>query len=132
VGLYDGTVSENIFTYARPQENGNKTDVRWMAFTNEQGEGLLVVGEPLLYMSAWPYTMEDLEKARHINELPVRDNITVNIDYKQMGVGGDNSWGARTHPQYTLPAKAYSYKFILSPYVRQMGPVSRVAREKGY
>jgi beta-galactosidase len=76
--------------------------------------------------------MEDLEKARHINELPRRENITLNIDYKQMGVGGDNSWGARTHPEYRLPVKNYSYKFLISPYISQMGPFSSVARNKTF
>jgi beta-galactosidase len=132
VGFYEGTVEENIHKYVRPQETGNKTDVRWVAFTNDQREGLLVVGQPLLYVSAWPFTMEDLEKARHINELPRRENITLNIDYKQMGVGGDNSWGARTHPEYRLPVKNYSYKFLISPYISQMGPFSSVARNKTF
>ncbi|HCO95569.1 MAG TPA: glycoside hydrolase family 2, partial [Phycisphaerales bacterium] len=108
VGLYSGPVEDNFHPYVRPQETGNKTDVRWLALTNKQGAGLLAVGMPLLSVSAWPFTMEDLEKATHINELPRRKTITVNLDYKQMGVGGDDSWGARTHPEYTLPAKAYS------------------------
>lgn len=92
----------------------------------------MVIGQPLIDVSAWPYTMEDLEKAGHINELPRRENITVNVDYKQMGVGGDNSWGARTHPEYTLPARAYSYKFLICPYDSSMGPFSKAAREKNY
>ena len=128
VGLYSGPVEENFHPYVRPQETGNKTDVRWLALTNKEGAGLLAVGMPLLSASAWPFTMEDLEKATHINELPRRKTITVNLDYKQMGVGGDDSWGARTHPEYTLPAKAYSYKFRLRPYTPDMGDVSSVVR----
>jgi beta-galactosidase len=104
VGIYSGPVEDQIHEYVRPQETGNKTDVRWVALTNKDSVGLLAVGMPLLSVSAWPYTMQDLENARHIHELPRRDTITVNLDYKQMGVGGDNSWGARTHPEYTLPA----------------------------
>ncbi len=92
VGLYSGPVEKEIHVYVRPQENGNKTDVRWMTLTNERGAGLLAVGMPLLSVSAWPFSMEDLEKATHINELPRRDFITVNLDYKQQGVGGDDSW----------------------------------------
>jgi len=115
VGLYSSSVEEQIHVYVRPQENGNKTDVRWLALTNKDGTGLLAVGMPLLSVSAWPFTMWDLERADHIHELPRRDTITVNLDYKQMGVGGDNSWGARTHPEYTLPARPYSYRFRLSP-----------------
>jgi beta-galactosidase len=129
VGLYSGPVEEQFHPYVRPQETGNKTDVRWVALTNEDGAGLLAVGMPLLYASAWPFTMDDLEKATHINELPRRDTVTVNLDYKQMGVGGDDSWGARTHPEYTLPPKAYSYRFRLRPYTPAMGDIDSVARK---
>jgi len=128
VGVYSGPVEEQIHEYVRPQENGNKTDVRWVALTNKDSVGLLAVGMPLLSVSAWPYTMQDLENARHIHELPRRDTITVNLDYKQMGVGGDNSWGARTHSEYTLPAKPYSYRFRLRPYAPSMGDISSIAR----
>ncbi|MCK4999047.1 MAG: discoidin domain-containing protein, partial [Anaerohalosphaera sp.] len=70
-----------------------------------------------LYVSAWPFTMNDLESAEHINELVRRDITTLNLDYKQMGLGGDNSWGARPHPEYTLPASnPYSYSFVLRPF----------------
>jgi len=128
LGLYSGPVAEEGHVYVRPQENGNRCDVRFLTLTNEDGAGLLAVGSPLLSVSAWPYSMEDLEKATHINELPNRDFITVNLDYKQMGVGGDDSWGARTHPEYTLPAKPYGYQFRLKPYSPSMGPVEAVAR----
>ena len=85
---------------------------------------------PLLYVSAWPYTMEDLENAHHINELPNRDTITVNLDYKQMGVGGDDGWtdNSRPHPKYRLGAKPYTYTFRLRPYTPQMGKMPDVAR----
>jgi beta-galactosidase len=128
IGLYSGPVEEQFHPYVRPQETGNKTDVRWLVLTNKKGAGLLAVGMPLLSASAWPFTMEDLEKAEHIHELPRRETITVNLDYKQMGVGGDDSWGARTHPEYTLPAKDYSYKFRLRPYTSDMGDINSVAR----
>jgi beta-galactosidase len=129
IGLYSGPVEEQFHPYVRPQETGNKTDVRWLALTNKDGAGLLAVGMPLLSASAWPFTMEDLEEAEHIHELPRRETITVNLDYKQMGVGGDDSWGARTHPEYTLPAKAYSYRFRLRPYKPGMGDINSVARK---
>jgi beta-galactosidase len=128
VGEYSGKAAELIHNYVRPQENGNRTDVRWVSLTNEDGVGLLAVGMPLLSVSAWPYSMWDLEKARHINEPRHSDKITVNLDYKQMGVGGDNSWGARTHPEYTLGAGAYSYKFRLRPYTPAMGDKREIAR----
>ncbi|MHC4279099.1 MAG: beta-galactosidase small subunit, partial [Planctomycetota bacterium] len=130
VGIYSGGVEEQLTHYVWPQENANKTDVRWLTLTNEDGVGLLAAGEPLLSVSAWPYTIEDLEKAEHINELPRREEITVNLDYKQMGVGGDDGWtpNARAHPQYQLPAKHYSYRFRLRGYKPSMGKPQDMAR----
>jgi len=117
VGLYEEKVTQPQHLYIRPQEYGNKTDVRWMTLTDAGGSGIKVTALPLLYVGAWPWSMEDIEKARHPVELPERDFITVNIDYKQMGVGGDDSWGAQTHPEYTLPAKQYEYSFLIEPLV---------------
>jgi beta-galactosidase len=128
VGFYRGDTSRQWHPYIFPQESGNKTDVRWAAFVNSQNEGLLVKGEPLLYVSCWPFTIADIEKAKHPNELPIRDNITVNIDYKQMGVGGVHSWGTWPLPQYLLAAQNYSYKFVLRPFGPGMGGVDAVAR----
>lgn len=116
VGQYRQDIYKPDHVYVRPQENGNKTDVRWAAWINRQGTGLLAVGQPLIYASAWPYSMGDLQKAMHIHELPARETITVNIDYGQMGVAGDNSWGARPHKQYTLWAdKPYQWQVRLTP-----------------
>ncbi len=115
VGLYSGPADEQFHDYVRPQETGYKTDVRWTALTDGNGDGLLAVGLPLMSVSAWPFTRADLETATHINELPRRDTIALRLDYKQMGVGGDNSWGLRTHKEFTLPPKPYSYKFSLMP-----------------
>jgi beta-galactosidase len=132
VGRYSGRVEDLIHDYVRPQENGNRTDVRWATLTDEKGDGLLAVGMPLLNVSAWPYTMEDLEKATHVNELPRRDTITWNLDLRQMGVGGDDGWTerARPHPQYTLPVKTYGYRFRLRPWSASMGPPDDVARRR--
>jgi beta-galactosidase len=128
IGLYSGPVKEHTHTYVRPQENGNKSDARWMALTDRDGVGLIAVGIPTIDISAWPFTMGDLTKARHIHELPQRDTITVNLDYKQMGVGGDDSWGARTHPEYTLPARTYVYSFRLTPYESKLGDILSLIR----
>jgi len=130
VGLYSGLVEDLIHDYVRPQENANRTDVRWVALTSEDGTGLLAVGMPLLSVSAWPYTMEDLERAKHIHELPRRNTVTVNLDYKQMGVGGDDGWTerARPHPEYRLPVQAYTYRFRLRPITAAMGDIGTVAQ----
>ena len=115
VDVYAEKVTEPAHEYVRPQENGNKTDVRWMTLTDNAGKGLKFTALPLLSVSAWPYAMEDIEAAKHPFEIAERDYITVNVDYKQMGVGGDNSWGAKTHKEYTLPAKEYAYSFVIEP-----------------
>ncbi len=126
VGLYSGSVADQFWAYLRPQENGNKTDVRWMTITDGAGNGLLFSGMPLLETSAHHNIMEDFESVertdgrqvpgvevinRHINDVKPRDLTSVNVDYKQMGVGGDDSWGAWTHDEYRLTAKEYSYSF---------------------
>ncbi|MCI0489008.1 MAG: beta-galactosidase small subunit, partial [Blastocatellia bacterium] len=115
VGLYSETVENLFFPYIEPQESGNRTDTRWVTFTNREGAGLRATGMPHLYFSAWPFPMEELEKRKHPFEIVRSDDITVNLDYRQMGVGGDNSWGAQPHPEYRLPAREYQYKFRLEP-----------------
>lgn len=123
-----GPVEDMIHVYTRPQESGNRTDVRWLTLTDNNGAGLMAVGMPLLSVSAWPYSMDDLEQAKHIHELPRRDFVTLNLDWRQMGVGGDDSWGALPHDEYRLPAKPYSYRFRLKPYTKDMGEASTLAR----
>jgi beta-galactosidase len=130
VGLYSGAVADQYFPYVRPQENGNKVDVRWMTITSKEGLGLEFVGMPLLSVSAHHNIMEDFESPdrtdgrgkaglkmirRHINDVQPRDLTSVNIDYKQQGVGGDDSWGAWTHDEYRLREKAYNYSFRICP-----------------
>jgi beta-galactosidase len=116
VGRYSGTVDEQWTEYSKPQENGNKTDVRWMAVTNRQGVGLLAVGMPYLSAAVRHYTHEDIWNAKHTYELSRRTETFINLDYRQMGVGGDDSWGALAHEPYQLPAKAYGYRFRLRPF----------------
>ncbi len=130
VGLYKMPVAETGYPYVRPQENGNRTDIRWAAITDTTGNGLLFKGLPLLEVTAHHQIMEDFESPvktvgryvdgekvvnRHINDVKPREFTSVNIDFKQMGVGGDNSWGAWTHAQYRLTAKEYHYSFIMRP-----------------
>ncbi|MBT3386000.1 MAG: DUF4981 domain-containing protein [Prolixibacteraceae bacterium] len=126
VGLYNGSVADQSWAYLRPQENGNKTDVRWMTITDGAGKGLFFSGMPLLEVSAHHNIMEDFESDertdgrqiegipvvnRHTTDVKPRDLTSVNIDYKQMGLGGDNSWGARTHNEYRLSERKYNYSF---------------------
>ena len=130
VGIYSGTVDEQFVDYARPQENGNKTDVRWLALTNDSGVGLLAVGMPLLSVSARHCGTADLEGLRHGYEIKWSDSITVNLDHKQMGVGGDTSWDALTHPEFMLKGKSYRYQFRLRPISKTQGTPSESARKQ--
>jgi beta-galactosidase len=116
-GRYSVSVKKDFFHYVRPQESNNRWQTRWAALTDEHGHGILIAGENPLSFSAWPYGMEDLETSRHINELPDRDFITLNLDHLQMGVGGDDSWSedARPHPEFRIPAGRYRYAFRIMP-----------------
>jgi beta-galactosidase len=116
IGQYQGTVDQQFVDYSRPQENGNKTDVRWAAIKSSKGVGLMVVGQPSLSVSVRHYTDADMEEAEHTYEMTRRPYVIFNCDYKQTGVGGDNSWGARPHDKYTLKPLPYGYKFVLRPF----------------
>jgi beta-galactosidase len=126
--------SQNIFDfmepYAVPQENGNRTDVRWMAFSDPKNNGLLVIADSLLSMSAWPYTEDNLENARHTNKLKEAGYITVNVDLIQMGVGGNDSWSDVAAPleRYQVPAQPYQYSFYLLPFNNQNKPIEQIVR----
>jgi len=115
VGRYTSPVESLFVPYIEPQESGNRTDVRWATFTDRRGVGLRATGMPLFYFSAWRFPMEELEARKHPFEIVQSDDITLNLDYRQMGVGGNNSWGAWPLPEYRLPAKHYEYKFRLDP-----------------
>jgi len=130
ISLYKNTVSNLYTPYIRPQENGYRTDVRWLSLSNGTGQGLLVIGEPAVCFSAHFNKREDFtslqrnydEKLdnpaqfnRHTIDVVPRDLISLYIDLGQMGVGGDNSWGAQTHPEYRFEGHKYSYRFRLKP-----------------
>ncbi len=133
IGIYSGLVEDLIHPYIRPQENGNRTDVRWGALTNKEGNGLLIsdVGGTYLNISAWPYSMEDLESVAHNYELPRRDFITFNIDYKQQGVGGDIPALAAVHNEHMLKKNVnFNYSFLLRGYTKSMGDINLIAQRK--
>jgi len=118
VGLYDTTAAEPL-PYVSPQEFGNRTDTRWLAVRDGEGRGLLVTGDPVLEFSAHPFWPEDLTQesrgSKHPPDVQRRDLVCLTLDAAQMGVGGDDSWGARVHPQYTLPARDFSFTLTLRP-----------------
>jgi beta-galactosidase len=122
VGLYEGKVGEQFHPYIRPQEAGNKTDVRWVTFLNEQNEGLFITGDygNLINANAYHYHQDDLDggikkSQTHAGELEERPITTVSIDLQQMGVGGINSWGATALKKYLLPCQEYHFQIAIRP-----------------
>ncbi len=120
LGIYNSTVAEQQVDYIRPQENGNKTDVRWLSLKNADGIGIKIEGLQPLSVKVAHNPAEDLDagltkKQMHPSDVTPRNEIFLNVDLKQRGVGGDNSWGAYPHLPYLLGEKTYSYGFIISP-----------------
>jgi beta-galactosidase len=143
VGLYESTVDDQYVPYIRPQENGYKTDTRWLTLTDENGSGILVTGNPLICFAALKNVHDDFESPgklsqyrkdaksanKHTNDVKPRELVNLNVDLGQMGVGGDDSWGAIIHPQYRLLAKKYEYSFRLRPIVKD-DDILKLAKER--
>ncbi|MFR3188171.1 MAG: glycoside hydrolase family 2 TIM barrel-domain containing protein [Phocaeicola sp.] len=121
IGLYSASVWDQFHPYVRAQETANKCDVRWVALRNQAGEGMLVTGGEPLSVSAWNSPMEDFlyrpfDSGRlHGGSIEKKDMVWLNIDHMQMGVGGDNTWGAQVHPEYTITPCAWQYSFTIQP-----------------
>lgn len=112
LGRYSGKVKDQLVPYIRPQECGNKTEVRSASITNVQGQGLSITGTPVFELNALPYTPTELEAHDHVYKLPASDKTVVRVNHKQMGVGGHDSWGQRTEKEYTLFAnRPYLHRF---------------------
>jgi beta-galactosidase len=121
VGVYDSTVGGEWVEYARPQENGNKVDVRWVELTNAQGFGLRAEGMPLLSVGARHVSSGDLEQARYSIELPKRAETYLNLDLAQMGIGGVDSWTRLAYPAdaYRIDgSQPHAYRVRLVPVAR--------------
>lgn len=121
VAIFKQKVENQYFPYARPQESGNKTDVRWVKFTDARGKGLLfeAIGDYLGF-NALPYSLDDLDpevekKQYHSGELEKRNKVYLHIDHDQTGVAGIDSWYSPALEHYRVPYKAYEYKFRVKP-----------------
>jgi beta-galactosidase len=127
-GIYQQPMHQFMEPYVVPQENANRTDVRWMLL-HQKNEGLLIAADSLLSMSAWPYTEDNIVHAKHTNKLKDDGFITLNIDLVQMGVGGNDSWSEVAEPleQYRIPAKNYHYGFYLMPYAGSVDKIGEAA-----
>jgi beta-galactosidase len=125
VGRYKSSVAEQYVPYIRPQENGHRTDVRWLALSTKAGSGLAIVADTLIEFNALNNPIEDFDAGsdknknlRHINDIKPKDLVEIHVDYKMIGVGGDDSWGARPHEEYLIKPKkeAIKYGFTLLPF----------------
>ena len=131
LGIYSGKVAAQFHVYSRPQETGNKTDVRWAEVASKNMK-IKATSQRLFNTSVWPFTMKELDfnsdeasksasglvpvTKKHGADIRLENTVQWNIDFLQMGVGGDTSWGRLTHKEYTIPAnKTYKYTFTISP-----------------
>jgi beta-galactosidase len=119
VGVYSSTVDEQYVPYITNGENGNKTEVRWLKLSDGNGNGIMIAGSPTIDFSALHYSQDQLDRevrdGAHTIDLEKSGKVFLNVDWKQMGVGGDNSWGARTHAEYVLRAEPMKYSYMISP-----------------
>ena len=120
IGLYEQSTDEQLFPYVRPQESGNKCDVRWLELTDNSGRGVRIEGLQPLSVSAMPYRSEDLDpgltkKQMHYSDVEPRREVVLHVDLAQRGLGGDTAWGAMPHDPYRLTADSYSYGYIIHP-----------------
>jgi len=120
VGIFHSTSQEQYTPYIRPQENSNLTDVRWAVLQNEAHKGFMVAGFPFVEFSAQNYLLEDFDQLdkkvnKHTSDISPRELVSVDIDLRQTGVAGDDSWWSRAHPEYTLYPGKYCYSYRIRP-----------------
>lgn len=121
IGLFKQTLDEQYFPYARPQESGNKSDIRWVSLTDKKGKGVkFEFIDSLLNFSALPYSLDDLDpevekKQYHSGELTKREKIYMHIDLNQIGLQGIDSWGSQPLKQYRIPFEDFSYSYRIVP-----------------
>ena len=128
MGVYRGTVAEQYTPYIMPQENGNKTDARWAALTNDDGVGLLVRGETALNVSVHHFTAHDLTAAEHTYELQHRDEVILNLDYAQGGLG-NGSCGPGVLPEYLLESGEVTWRLRLRPFSSANESVEELSKQ---
>ena len=133
IGIFEGDITTQFHRYSRPQETGNKTDIRWMSINSDK---LMIkvssADDNFLNGSVWPFDTEEIDfvagkdggesasglvpvTSKHGSDIQYGNSVQWNIDHLQMGVGGDNSWGRLVHDEYTIPAIRYKYSFIIKP-----------------
>ena len=123
VGIYNYKVSQMYFPYIRPQENGNRTDTRWLSLTNSEGNGIIIESSNLFEFSSHHQYNDDFDggdrkSQTHTYDIIKRPIVNLNINYKQMGVGGDDSWGKQPHDEYKIKPVNLSFNYSISPIIQ--------------
>jgi beta-galactosidase len=123
VGIYNYKVSQMYFPYIRPQENGNRTDTRWLSLTNSKGNGIIIESSNLFEFSSHHQYNDDFDGGNrksqtHTYDILKRPIVNLNINYKQMGVGGDDSWGKEPHDEYKIKPGNLSFNYSISPIIQ--------------
>ena len=114
VGLYSGSVADQHFPHVMPQENGNKTDVRWLRLLSEDSS-VRFSGMPWINFNVQDYSAEALNESKRSHTLKRGDQTWLHIDYRQMGLGGDDSWSPRVHKEYLPEQPGYTFSFMITP-----------------
>ncbi len=118
IGIYKDEVTNKMVNYLQPQENGAKTDIRFLEVTDENGVGIKIKGLPTFEFNISKYHPEDVEKADHFYKLTPYDGVVLRVIYKQMGVGGDDSWHALPHAEYRLNSNMiYTNTYTIEPII---------------
>ncbi len=121
VGTYHSTTGGMYVPYVRPQENGYRTDVKWVAVSDGKTVGIYFEGTPNLGFSALPYTYDDMKGFEHTGKhgslLTEQAFTDLNLDYMQCGVGGNDSWGSWPMEKYLIPARDYTWQYRIRPYL---------------
>jgi len=123
IGVFSGNAKTMSYMYAYPEEYGNHTETRWFSLDDKE-QGVLVKGADHISFSVSPYSMYNLQQAKHTNELVERNVLSVQVDLIQQGVGGDNTWSekARAHKEYIIETGNHTYSFYLVPFSSKIKP----------
>ena len=144
LGWYQQPIEQLFHRYSRPQETGQRSQLRYAAVTNHAGVGIMAIARTQMQTSLWPFSQADIDfragdaqgsasglvpvTQNHGAEIPTREFVSWNIDYKQMGVGGDTSWGRQVHEAYRIKAEPINFEFRLSP-VNADSQLEQIARD---
>jgi beta-galactosidase len=127
VGRYRSTVTEQFTPYVYPSECGGHEDARWLALTDSNGTGLMIIGLDKLHFDALHYSTRDLAEAKHIVALHPRQEVILHLDGRHMGVGGDDGWMSQVHPEFLVYPGIYHFAYTLKP-ITSLDDLATIAR----